>query len=116
MKQLDMFLVSQVMANHGLKTRSRWQPLVWKRYAFYNFMRSNNFTLSFIGEMVRLDHATIINGLKKYDELKRYDDFKAIVREIEEDLKACAVVDVDDFSMREVLSMVTLENLMGGRL
>lgn len=111
-----MFLLNEVMKNHALKTKSRWQPLVWKRYALFNFLRSNNFTLSFIGDLVNRDHTTVINGLKGYNELKRYKDFQAIVHEIEHDLKACIVVDIEEFPMREVSALVSLENLIAERL
>lgn len=117
MKEIDDVILSQVINKYDLKNSSRKREYVWKRSAFYNFMKKNGYGWTYISRLIDKDHATIINGLKVYKENLRYEDFKHTVKEIEVDLKYCLVSSTpDDYSIREIHSMVMLENLISDKL
>jgi hypothetical protein len=83
--------------------------------AVYNFMREGGFSLEKIGSLVDKDHATVMNGLKTYQLNIAYDDFKAYVKQIEDDLFYCFDC-YDDANINEVICMVILENLISEKL
>lgn len=61
-------------------SKSRKQHLVYARYVFFHFARKlTNCSLSEIGRVCgQRDHSTVLHGLKKFDQLMKYDDFKSI--------------------------------------
>ena len=54
----------------------------FKRSYLYYYLRSKGISFKKIGECFGLDHATVINGIKRYHELKRYQDFQIIIEEV----------------------------------
>lgn len=59
---------------HDLKNRSRKPRFVHRRIYFFNMMREQGMTLREIGEIFNVHHATIIHGIKRYKELKSFND------------------------------------------
>lgn len=69
---------------NNLKTRARHDCIKWQRYYLFKYLKSKNQGLSLaqIGKMFDRDHATVINGLKQYDNLKEYSEFKHAVSDL----------------------------------
>ena len=61
-------------------SKSRKQHLVHARYVFFHFARKlTNCSLCEIGWVCgQRDHSTVLHGLKNFDRLMKYDDFKSI--------------------------------------
>ncbi len=62
----------------NLKKRCRKPEMVLKRMFIYNLMREHDFTLVKIAKTFERNHATIINGLKTYKNLKSIKDFQFV--------------------------------------
>lgn len=59
--------------NRFLKTKSRSREDVYIRSLYYTLAREHTlFSLSKIGKVVGRDHATVLHGLKLFDEAKKY--------------------------------------------
>lgn len=119
MKEIDEYILKQVIHKHRLLDASRLRPNVWKRSALSKFLRKHGYSLSQIGRMIGKDHATIIHAQKIYDNNLMYDDFRQCIAQLESDLEDC-VFDytpmVDDINTKFVMSQVRLENLIGDKL
>ena len=116
---VDIQKVESVVNYFGLKNKTRKREVVWNRYAMYRFMRNNGFSFEKIGSFVGKDHATVINGLKIYEQNKRYNDFQSYVKEIEFELMSCyenSITETDDTCVNEAICMVNLENLISEKL
>lgn len=59
-----------------LMKETRVREYVYARYIYAKIMRDKGFSLSYIGNTINKDHATIIHALKQFEFLKNYDDFK----------------------------------------
>lgn len=109
-----------VADKHGLLTGSRKRELVYKRYVCFNFLKKNTaLSLTAIGDLLGgYDHASVLYGLKVYDDLNKYEDFQRCENDITPDLAECFIF--EDMSKcigtNEVMSMVKLENLIQERL
>ena len=120
MKTINLNTVQEVISKHELRKNSRQRELVWKRYAFYNFMRKNS-RLS-LGEIGKLsggkDHASVLHGLREYEKQSRYEDFRWQVSEIEEQLYRSIEADTDILchTEKEVMCLRELEQLIKDRL
>ena len=69
-----------------IKSKSRKREIVYARFIFYNKLRNSKeryYSFQNIGDFLGKDHATIIHGLKQYDILKEYDDFKDILKKVD---------------------------------
>jgi chromosomal replication initiation ATPase DnaA len=82
--------VIRICTEFEILQKSRKQDLVYQRYAAMNYLRRNTkLCLTSIGRYIGgLDHATVINGLKVYDNMIATKDlqFKMYTKEIEERL------------------------------
>ena len=73
-----------------ITTKSRKREVVYARFIFYNKLRNSKekyYSFQNIGDYLEKDHATIIHGLKQYDILKEYDDFKEILNKVETEIE-----------------------------
>ena len=73
-----------------IKSKSRKRDIVYARFIFYNKLRNSKdryYSFQNIGDFLGKDHATIIHGLKQYDILKEYDDFKEIINKVETEIE-----------------------------
>ena len=70
--ELDLF---------NLKTKKRTRELTQARFIYFKLARQfcNNASLAAIGKVVKRDHATVLNGLKKYDVEARCDEYMNVV-------------------------------------
>ena len=69
-------------------SKSRKQHLVYARYVYFHFARKlTDCSLGEIGWVCgERDHSTVFHGLKKFDQLMKYQDFKSIFDIISVDL------------------------------
>jgi len=72
--------VKQYIEDEGLTIKSRKKEFVFRSMYLYKYLRvMHSMPLEKIGEMFGKNHATIINGLEKFDILYKYKDFWNIV-------------------------------------
>ena len=73
-------VVKEVEESLGLPerwTKSRYREWTDIRSCLYNYLkRDRRYTLSEIARAFELTHASIINGIKNYDQLKNLPEFK----------------------------------------
>lgn len=79
-------MIKKIIEEHGLDTPSRKEELVYKRFVFWNYLRKMGMTLDDIGKLFNRLHSSIIYGIRKYDDLIIYDDFKKIATEFEQEI------------------------------
>lgn len=67
-----------------LISRSRPENLVWGRAIAYKILRTyGKMTLPKIGKLFDRDHSTVINGLRAFDDLNKFNkDFKSLYRKV----------------------------------
>lgn len=73
-----------------ITSKSRKRENVYARFIFYNKLRYSKekyYSFQNIADYLNKDHATIIHGLKQYDILKEYDDFKEIINKVENEIE-----------------------------
>ena len=73
-----------------IKSKSRKREIVYARFIFYNKLRNSKeryYSFQDIGDFLGKDHATIIHGLKQYDILNEYDDFKDKINKVETEIE-----------------------------
>tara|TARA_R100000541_G_scaffold39136_1_gene46972 strand:- start:5296 stop:5625 length:330 start_codon:yes stop_codon:yes gene_type:complete len=62
-----------------IRSKTRRREVVYSRFIFYHLMRNKlhrSYSLATIGAFLKKDHATVLHGLKQFDLLINYDDFK----------------------------------------
>jgi len=79
-------MIKELIEEHGLNTPSRKESLVYKRFIFWNYLRKMGMTLEDIGKLFNRLHSSIIYGIRKYDDLIMYDDFKRLAKSFEDEL------------------------------
>jgi hypothetical protein len=79
-------MIKELIEEHGLNTPSRKESLVYKRFIFWNYLRKMGMTLDDIGKLFNRLHSSIIYGIRKYDDLIIYDDFKRLAKSFEDEL------------------------------
>ena len=63
----------------NITEKNREEKYAFARMCFFYFARNfTDHTLSEIGDLCNLHHATVIHGIKKYESLIIYEDFKKI--------------------------------------
>jgi len=67
--------VKELIEQDGLKSNSRRRCLIDKRSYLYKVLREEGMTLMKIAELFNRDHASVINGLKKHEQLTKYKDY-----------------------------------------
>ena len=72
--------VEQLIQELKLDTKCRKRELVYTRYVIYKYLRNQNMSLHIIGKYFKRDHASVLFGLRQYNELNtnNYPDFQAI--------------------------------------
>jgi hypothetical protein len=66
--------VEYFIDKHDLKSRSRKPRYVHRRMYFWNLLRESGMTYEGIGKMFGHHHATVLHGIKKYKQLRSYND------------------------------------------
>ena len=74
---------------------NRKREIVYGRFIFYSIMRRKNKTMSVekIGKFLNKNHATVLNGLRQFDILKEYSDFRDIINKVENEINKNWVCD-----------------------
>jgi chromosomal replication initiation ATPase DnaA len=81
-------IVVEIAKEKNLITRSRKRELVDRRKYLFHVLRDKaHVSLSEIGRIFKKDHATVLHGLKSYDQIKDFPDYQENVREIRSFLK-----------------------------
>ena len=62
-------LIKKIIKNDRLDKKCRKVSTVNKRMYLFNILRKQGLTLHQIGKMFKMHHATIIHGIKRYNEL-----------------------------------------------
>lgn len=86
--------VEELIIQDELQNKSRQRDRIYKRSYLYAILRDEGWNLSQIGRLFNRNHATVINGLKSYDNyygkdkiydryIKHYDSiFKPSIEEV----------------------------------
>jgi hypothetical protein len=61
--------IEYIVAKDGLKKQCRKREKVFKRMFIYNLMRDHDIQVTKIGRYFGRNHASVINGLKTYNDL-----------------------------------------------
>lgn len=118
-REINLNKLNSVITSYGLKTTNRHREIIWNRYAVYKFLREANFSLGSIGRLFGKNHATVINGLRVYEENSRYSDFRSYVRDIETDLMSTYedyIEQTEDICLNEMICLANLETLITEKL
>lgn len=89
MTTININSLKEIIEFHGLREKNRERKLVYKRAYLCHALRNFDFTFSFIGELLDLNHATIIHGLKVYESNINYVDFVEYIGELPSDIEKC---------------------------
>jgi chromosomal replication initiation ATPase DnaA len=77
-----MDIVKQYIESEQLNLKRKTNSLVFKRYYLYAYLRyTYNLPLVKIGKMFNRDHATIIHGIKIYEQIKETRYFQDFIHE-----------------------------------
>jgi hypothetical protein len=78
--------VKEVIERYQLDKKNRKREVIYIRSILYTQLRNEKWTLAQIGKLFNKDHATILHGLRCYQENIKYQDFKDINNRIEQEL------------------------------
>jgi hypothetical protein len=80
-------MIKKIIEEHGLNTPSRKEELVYKRFVFWNYLYNKlGMTLEDVGREFNRNHSSVIYGIRKYNDLIMYDDFKKMATEFEDEI------------------------------
>ena len=87
MKTEDIISTINTALEVDIRSKTRKRKVVYSRFIFFHLMRNKNFSLEKIGSFLGKDHATVIHGLKQFDNLIEYEDFKEQYYKVINELK-----------------------------
>ena len=67
-------LIKEIIEQDGLANKNRKREIVHRRIYLFNQLRKDGYTLKRIGGMFNMNHATILHGLKTYQDLTDVND------------------------------------------
>jgi hypothetical protein len=67
-------LIKEIIEQDGLNIKNRKREIVHKRIYLFNTLRKNGYTLKRIGSLFNMNHATILHGLRTYENLTDVND------------------------------------------
>ena len=67
-------LIKQIIEQDGLANKNRKREIVHRRIYLFNKLRKDGYTLKGIGSLFNMNHATILHGLKTYQNLTDVND------------------------------------------
>jgi hypothetical protein len=80
-------MIKKIIEEHGLNTPSRKEELVYKRFVFWNYLYNKlGMTLEDVGKEFNRNHSSVIYGIRKYNDLIIYNDFKKMATEFEDEI------------------------------
>lgn len=93
--QIDTDKFTKFINEQGINQRTRKDYNKFSRYVCFKFLRDCGYTLAKIGSYFDkstkngiMDHSTVLNGLRRYDELLPYLDFQDIIEDVEPVLRS----------------------------
>ncbi len=94
MRTLELYFSRQLIAHIerdlsvNLKKQSRVPEITYYRFICFTVIKKKYpaLRLSEIGSLFNKTHTTVVHGLKMYEKLKNYSDFKAIEAKINESI------------------------------
>lgn len=82
-------MIKKIIEEHGLNTPSRKEELVYKRFVFWNYLYNKlGMTLEDVGKEFNRNHSSVIYGIRKYNDLIIYNDFKKMATEFEDEIES----------------------------
>lgn len=88
--KIDTDKFQQFINEQGINQRTRKDYVKWSRYICFKWLHDCGYTLTRIGLFFDkstsrgyMDHTSVLHGIRMYEDLKRYDDFKDIMEELE---------------------------------
>jgi hypothetical protein len=80
-------MIKELIRQHQLDTPSRLEQLAYKRFVFWNYLyNKRGMTLEDIGKEFNRLHSSVIYGIRKYNDLIMYADFKKMATEFEDEI------------------------------
>ena len=67
-------LIKQIIEQDGLANKNRKREIVHRRIYLFRKLREDGYTLKRIGGLFNMNHATILHGLKTYQDLTDIND------------------------------------------
>ena len=67
-------LIKQIIEQDGLGNKNRKREIVHRRIYLFNQLRKDGYTLKRIGGLFNMNHATILHGLKTFQDLSDIND------------------------------------------
>jgi len=108
--------IDQTGIKKGTSTYSRKMEQKYVRFYLFEYLRSRGFGYQKIADIFNMNHATIIHGIKSWNNLKRYSD----VREMTEEVRFLFPMQIEQvcpsMQMRIVQSMSNLEKYMNKKM
>ena len=78
-----METVEMIIEKYDLRSKKRNHDYIFRRfYLFHVLHRYKKMSFTSIGRVFGLDHATVINGLKRYENEKNTETFKFYTEDI----------------------------------
>lgn len=79
---MNLEQILNYIKENGLDSKSRYQSNVYRRHYLINKLyKTGKFTTIHLGYIFKRDHSTIINSLRKHEELKQDKFYQNIVQE-----------------------------------
>ena len=111
--RVDLEAAEIVVNKHQLNKKTRVREFVYKRAIFFKFMREHStLSLEQIGKLCGgLDHATVLHGIKVFDMVQDYDDFRHYKNMLHLDLINCLMYDLKTECVytNEAIALVQME-------
>jgi hypothetical protein len=67
-------LIKQIIEQDGLGNKNRKREIIHRKIYLFNALRKEGYTLKKIGGLFNMDHASILHGLKTYQNLTDVND------------------------------------------
>lgn len=67
-------LIKQIIEQDGLAEKNRKREIVYKRIYLFRKLREDGYSLKRIGGLFNMNHATILHGLRTYQNLTDIND------------------------------------------
>ena len=75
-------LIKKIIEQDGLAEKNRKAEIVHRRIYLFRMLREDGYTLKRIGALFNMNHATILHGLRNYQNLTDVND-KVFIHDIE---------------------------------
>ena len=96
--QIDIDKFQEFINEQGINQRTRKDYVKWSRYICFKWLHDCGYTLTRIGLFFDkstsrgyMNHTSVLHGVRMYEELKRYEEFKDVMNDIEPHLASFIV-------------------------